>query len=315
MDAPQIHGFISINKPEGCTSRDVVNRVLYLLKKATGKRIKLGHCGTLDPLATGVLVVAVGHATRLVASVQEQPKSYVGRFILGQKTNTDDIFGTVISSRAVSEESVSRSAISDLLPSFTGRIDQVPPAFSAVKIDGRRAYKLAIKGAEVSIPARPVQIDSLTLTDFSLPEFELKIECGSGTYIRSLGRDIGARLGCGATMKSLVRTRVGVFGICEARDMDSLNRDTILQQIEPSQRAVPHLPRVALTLDEVQFMRNGRPFASGDKMEKYGLTAQDTADGIEVALETPDGEFVAIARIDEHLVRAVLVFPDLRGRP
>jgi tRNA pseudouridine55 synthase len=310
----QIHGFLNVDKPEGWTSRDVVNRLTYLLRRRfVGHKLKTGHCGTLDPLATGVLVVAVGYASRLVTRVQSQKKSYLGRFILGQTTNTDDVTGNVISERAVSEIEFPRSALEDLLPSFRGEIEQTPPAFSAIKIDGRRAYKLAREGQQIDVPPRPVQIHSLAVTGYSLPEFELKIECGSGTYIRSLGRDIGQQLGCGATMKSLVRTRVGVFDISRSLKLEEISEESVLDQLEPSQLAVPNLPRITLTADELKQVRNGRPISSGDKMEKLGLTTQDT-DRHDVVMQTEEGVFVAIGRLDQFIVRSLLVFPDIEGR-
>jgi tRNA pseudouridine55 synthase len=314
MASTLIHGFLTVNKPEGLTSRDVVNRLTYIVRRRfDGQKLKTGHCGTLDPLATGVLVVAVGFASRLVTHVQSQKKTYSARFLLGQTRNTDDVTGELTSECSVSEREFPESAILELLPSFKGEIEQTPPVFSAIKIDGSRAYKLARKGQTVEVPPRNVQIHSLKLTDYSLPEFELKVECGSGTYIRSLGRDIGERLGCGATMKSLVRTRVGVFDIANALEMQDISEESVLDQLEPSQRAVPDMLRIQLTADELKQVRNGRPISSGDRMEKLGLSSQDSARH-DVVMQTDDGVFVAIGRMDQYIVRSVLVFPDLQGR-
>lgn len=350
MDATKLHGFLTVDKPSGWTSRDVVNRVTYLLRRVTGCRIKTGHCGTLDPMATGVLVVAVGYATRLVTRVQTQKKGYLGRFVLGQTTNTDDVTGKVTASCSLDEFAISEASIKELLPGFTGSIQQTPPAFSAIKINGKRAYKLARKGEEVEVPPRPVQIDRLQLTDFSLPEFELEIKCGAGTYIRSVGRDIGKRLKCGATMKSLVRTYVGIFKLQDSIALDDLSEESVLGQMVASQNAVPNLPRVTVSAEELKQVRNGRPIATGDRIsvlqkaasihqstednsdsqsgallqDRSGLPVEDESPDLlqnkmvnltsEVVLENEEGDFVALAKMDEHIIRCLVVFPDLRGR-
>jgi tRNA pseudouridine55 synthase len=331
MDPTKFHGFITVNKPSGWTSRDVVNRLTYLVRRVVGQSVKTGHCGTLDPMATGVLVVAVGYATRLVSHVQTQKKSYLARFILGTSTNTDDVTGKVTGVSNLDDFEISEGSIESLLPSFRGQVEQVPPAFSAVKIDGKRAYKLARKGEEVEVQPRTVQIDKLELTQFSLPEFELEIDCGAGTYVRSIGRDLGALLKCGATMKSLVRTRVGVFDLADSTDLDDINEETLLPLMTSTQNAVPGLSRIQLTADELKSVRNGRPISTGDwfaklfpstkrelstdeRRQSMGSAVNQELPREDVVLENSDGDFVALARMDEHIIRCLIVFPDLAGR-
>lgn len=253
-----ICGLLNINKPEGITSRDVVNRVVRILRQVTGqKKVKAGHCGTLDPMATGVLVVCVGQATRLVSLIQEQAKTYRGSFILGQVTDTDDVTGETISECTV-DDSVTREQLEAMLPDFTGRIEQVPPRFSAVHVDGKRAYDLARRGAEVKLDPRTVEVHRLELESFDCQSFSLEIECGSGTYIRSIGRDIGERLGCGATMSSLVRTAIGPFGITDAVPLDELTEQNLEDVLLPPAFGVQHLPSIQIDVDEATRIRNGR---------------------------------------------------------
>ena len=180
-------GVLNVDKPVGVTSRDVVNQVVRLVRPA-----KVGHAGTLDPLATGVLVVCVGHATRLINLVQEGRKRYRGRFRLGQTSDTDDVTGNV--QPAGDWSGITKTQLEAELVEFIGQIQQVPPQFSAVHVQGQRAYDLARRGVAVELTARPVEVFSLQLTAFEPPDFELDVVCGSGTYIRSIGRDLGTRL-------------------------------------------------------------------------------------------------------------------------
>ena len=177
-------GFLVLDKPSGMTSRRAVDRVKGLVRPE-----KTGHCGTLDPLATGVLVVAVGKATRLVSSVHDQRKTYRATFLLGRRSDSDDTETEV----EVYEETpvLDEPTIEAALREFLGPISQVPPAYSAVKVGGRRAYKLARAGQELDLKPRTVEIDSIQLLDWDSPRLELEIVCSGGTYIRSLGRDLG----------------------------------------------------------------------------------------------------------------------------
>src|SRR5579871_6504470 len=200
-----MNGLLVIDKPGGITSRDVVNRVQRWFPRKT----KIGHTGTLDPLATGVLVVCIGAATRLADHVQAMGKTYRSRFRLGATSTTDDADGTVTET----PEAVppTREQIAAALPSFIGNVEQVPPAYSALKVGGRRAHDLARRGANVELTARVVRIDAVRVLAYDRPFLDVEIDCGKGTYIRSIARDLGAKLGVGGLVETLRRTRVGPF--------------------------------------------------------------------------------------------------------
>jgi len=276
-------GVLNINKPGGMTSRRVVDRVAKIVRP-----VKAGHAGTLDPLATGVLVVCVGAATRLMSRVQEQPKRYQARFVLGKRSNTDDIEGDVVDVPHATH--ITRELVNELLPKFTGTIAQVPPQFSAVHIDGHRAYKLARRGEHVEIKPRCVDVFRIVLTRFEFPELELDIECGSGTYIRAIGRDLGNELGCGAVMTSLVRARVGPYRLESAAALDQVTSETLDDIILPPTSIIPDLARYTCTADEIEYVRRGR---SIDLDESLAVGREDA-----VALLTPTGELASLAEYD-----------------
>jgi len=292
------NGLLNVDKPKGVTSRDVVNRVLWLLRRRTGlRRIKVGHCGTLDPMAVGVLVIGVGPSTRLVTRIQQYRKAYRGSFVLGRTTTTDDVTGKIVQEVTIDPGRVNESSMRDLLTGFTGRISQVPPAFSAVHVNGKRAYELARKGREVKMVPRTVEIFSIELTQYSdgaLPEFDLRIECGSGTYIRSIGRDIGQRLECGATMTALVRTDIGPFRIQDAVPLGELDQDNIGSHLQAPSMGVRHLPLRMMDAEETLRILNGRDIPRG-RILPAPLSSGSSADSESVALMNAEGILVAIA--------------------
>jgi tRNA pseudouridine55 synthase len=245
-------GFLNIHKPPAVTSRDVVNRIQRVLPRKT----KIGHAGTLDPLATGVLVICIGPATRLVPFIHEFSKSYHAEFQLGVRSDTDDISGQV--EPVADAPIVPREVIEAALPSFRGRILQTPPQYSAIQIGGRRAYDLARAGESVELQPREMTVHRLELVDFDWPRLTLDIECSSGTYIRSIGRDLGERLSCGGVMTTLVRTAVGPFRIEDAIDPNQLTRETILQRLIDPLFALPDYPRVVLSNNQIADFYCGR---------------------------------------------------------
>src|SRR5438105_1078430 len=194
-----MNGLLVIDKPSGMTSRDVVNRVQRWFPRKT----KLGHTGTLDPLATGVLVVCVGNATRLAEYVQRMPKTYSATIVLGARSDTDDADGTVTPAPGIAAPPLRQ--LRDALGAFVGTIAQVPPQFSAAKVTGRRAYALARRGKDVALTARPVTEHAIDLLRYEYPLLELEVRCGKGTYIRALARDLGERLDCGGYIQALRR--------------------------------------------------------------------------------------------------------------
>lgn len=287
-----MHGFLNLDKPGGITSRDAVNQVQRLVRPA-----KVGHAGTLDPLATGVLVVAIGHATRLVEYVHRYRKSYVGRFRLGLSSDTDDIEGTVTS--LPNPPCPERTAIAACLPTWLGTVLQRPPAFSAIKVGGRRAYDRARQGEEVALAPRPVSIHSLEIVAYEYPDLELAIECGTGTYIRSLGRDLAAQLHTGAVMTSLRRTAIGPFRIETAVPPNQLSRENLAQFLRPLAAALHGIPRIELTTEEQAAIGHGRaipirPPAIALSSESFPTSVSQESQLQEVAAYDAQGTLIAL---------------------
>jgi tRNA pseudouridine55 synthase len=269
------------------TSRHVVDMVERLARPA-----KAGHAGTLDPLAAGVLVVCVGGATRLIEYVQRMPKRYTATFLLGRQSPTEDVEGEVVElpdAPVPAPEQIEVAA-----RGFVGRIDQRPPVFSALKIRGRPAYKLARQGRSVSLPPRPVDIYRIDVKSYRYPELVLEIECGGGTYVRSLGRDLAESLGTAAVMSALVRTAIGRFVVREAIDPRELTRDTWLTFLRPPLQAVELLRGVQLSAEEATRIRHGLTIVL--KGEDQPLAASSVANELpeELAAVDPAGQLVGI---------------------
>lgn len=211
-----INGIINVYKEAGFTSFDVVAK----LRGIAGQR-KIGHTGTLDPDATGVLPVVLGNATKLVDMMTDKKKEYIAEFILGKVTDTQDISGEILSECDVT---CTEQEVKEAVMSFVGDIEQIPPMYSALKVNGRRLYELAREGKEVERKSRPVTIHDIEILNISVPNVKMRVECSKGTYIRTLCNDIGEKLGCGATMTSLVRTASGQFRIEEAYRLSELQK-------------------------------------------------------------------------------------------
>lgn len=215
-DSP-LHGILLVDKPAGWTSHDVVAKV----RRLTGQR-RIGHSGTLDPAATGLLVLCLGQATRLVEYITSHDKRYTGEIALGATTTTDDAEGEVVASRPVPD--ITSSDLESLVRRFTGVLQQVPPAFSAISVDGQRSYAAARKGAAFELSPRTVTVHSLELSAIAPGRVRIEAHCGPGTYIRSLARDIGSELGCGAHLASLRRHASGGFRVKDAWSLDEVER-------------------------------------------------------------------------------------------
>ncbi len=209
-------GIINVYKEAGYTSFDVVARLRGILHIK-----KIGHTGTLDPDATGVLPVCVGKATKLCDMLTDKDKVYECVMLLGTETDTYDMSGRILERKSVTS---SEAEVVDAINGFVGDIMQVPPMYSALKVNGKKLYELAREGKEVERKARPVTIFSIDILEMNLPEVSIRIHCSKGTYIRSLCHDIGRVLGCGCAMKSLIRTRVSIFDIADARTLDEIER-------------------------------------------------------------------------------------------
>ena len=225
-------GIINLNKPAGITSARAVARVKRLLPKGT----KIGHAGTLDPFATGILLLLVGRATKLCEALMDQPKQYDATVFLGATTATDDPESPAIAWPAAPSKRDAHPSLQDVskvLSEYKGQITQIPPVFSALRINGRRAYDLARRGTPPVMVARPVMVYDIQLIDYSFPELRLRVGCGRGTYIRSLARDIGATLDVGGHLPQLQRTRIGQFGIASAKSLDNLSAQTLESDLIP----------------------------------------------------------------------------------
>lgn len=289
------HGILLVDKPQGWTSHDVVARVRGL----AGQR-QIGHTGTLDPLATGLLVLCLGRATRLVEYMAGHDKAYEGTIRLGVATTTDDAEGETVQTAQVPP--LTPEVLSSLEASFTGRIDQIPPAFSAVKIGGQRAYAVARKGGVPAMAPRPVTIHRLRLDVADPDTLSVSVECGSGTFVRSLARDIGRDLGSAAHLASLRRTRVGPFDIRGAWTLDQLRVLAAAGQLRDA--AVP--PDEGVTELAAAILQPSRA-----AQVAHGERVQVAAEGPLTLARVYDsgGEFVAVGRIgDDRRLQPLKVF-------
>ena len=255
-----MNGFINLNKPTGRTSSDLVVFVRKRLPRGTA----VGHGGTLDPEASGVLPVCVGSASRLFDYIIDKQKTYVARIRLGVETDTQDATGQVVSERPVT---VGEAELRAVLPEFTGEIEQVPPMYSAIKVDGRRLYQLARKGQTVAVEPRKCRVDAVEfLGGEGSDTYLLKITCGKGVYIRTLCHDIGRRLGCGAHMQTLERVAAGIFRIEDAltpAQIDELSQAGRLEQaLIPLDAPLSHLPAVRVGERSRHAVLNGNPLCA-----------------------------------------------------
>ena len=245
-------GFLILNKPAGITSRAALNHV----QKSLPRKIKLDHAGTLDPLAKGVLIIAVGYATRLVEYVHRLPKQYAAKFLLGKRSPTEDVDGEV-----EDLDSPPIPALEDIQAAirgkFSGRIQQVPPAYSALKINGKRAYDLARAGEEVELAAREVEIYRCDVLAYKYPELQILMECSGGTYVRSLGRDLAESLGTSAVMSGLTRTAIGAFHVGLSVELDAISEENWRSHLLPAAEGVADLPRIELSEDEFETLARG----------------------------------------------------------
>jgi len=284
-----LSGLVVVDKPAGLTSHDVVAQV----RRLAGTR-KVGHAGTLDPMATGVLVLGVNRATRLLGHLMLTEKAYAATIRLGVATTTDDAEGetTAVASTAHLEEPTVRAALAE----FVGDIEQVPTAVSAIKIDGKRAYQRVRDGEDVELKARPVTIHALTVLDVrpagEALDVDVTVRCSSGTYIRAIARDLGAALGVGGHLTALRRTAVGAFGLDLASSLEQLGEEFTMLPIADAARE----SFTVRDLDDRQAsdVRFGRAL----DVELGGLTA----------VFAPDGEFLALYEPREGVARAVAVF-------
>ncbi|MGV0049758.1 tRNA pseudouridine(55) synthase TruB [Mycobacterium colombiense] len=288
--SPTGPGIVVVDKPPGMTSHDVVGRCRRIFSTR-----RVGHAGTLDPMATGVLVIGVERATKILGLLTATAKSYTATIRLGQSTSTDDAEGELV--RSVSARHLTGEAVESAMGGLRGDIEQVPSTVSAIKVDGKRAYRLAREGQTVELKARPVRIDRFEVRDIrygdDVVDLDVEVDCSSGTYIRALARDLGDALGVGGHLTALRRTGVGRFGLDQAHQLDELAEH----------------PRLSYSLDEACLLIFARRDLSAEEAEATGHGRPlDPAgiDGIYAACD-PAGRVMALLRDDGSRTKPVVV--------
>ena len=283
-----MNGIVIVDKPQGWTSQDVTAR----LRRVYATR-RIGHGGTLDPMATGVLPVFVGRATRGVEFFEHAEKTYETVLLLGRTTDTQDVTGATLAEKAVH---LSPADIEKVLPRFRGDILQVPPMYSALKVNGKKLYELARKGQEVERQPRPITVFELTNLGFDGTRLSLRVKCSKGTYIRTLCQDIGDALGCGGCMEALRRVRAGEYGIEDAVPLEQLlESETPERYLRGLDTMFAHCPAVTLTANQEKRCRNGNPFSSPLPQGTYRAYSQS-------------GEFLMLAKVEDGVMTTIKSF-------
>ncbi|MEX2426258.1 MAG: tRNA pseudouridine(55) synthase TruB [Thermomicrobiaceae bacterium] len=302
----ELHGFLNVDKPLGWTSHDVVGRLRRILNTK-----KIGHAGTLDPAATGVVVVGVGRATRFLDYVQHGSKSYIAHVVLGIESESADIDGRALAKQEPSAFTDRRSSadLTGMLDEFTGEIDQVPPKYSAIKQGGEPLYRRMRRGEDVDVPIRRVWIESIELLFHSYPDLVLNVRCGPGVYIRSLARDIGERLGTDAYLHHLVRTHVGRFHLSESLSLEYLSSVSVPESwtaiASATDSGVDESPALYLDEQGKDAWYHGRSVAIGPEHGEVGqiVRAYDTS-GAFAGIASPGEGRDSATRIRPRIVIA-----------
>lgn len=284
------NGLINVYKEPGFTSFDVVAVLRGILKQK-----KIGHTGTLDPAAEGVLLVCLGSGTKLVDMLENRDKEYECKMLLGKSTDTEDTTGTVIKENKVE---ASEDEIRKAVASFKGDILQIPPMYSAIKKDGKKLYELAREGKEIEREARPVKIYDIEIQSIELPYVTMRVSCGKGTYIRSLCRDIGEKLGCGACMEHLKRTKVSTFPVEKSLTLKEIEaiagEGKIDDFILPVEAVFEKCREIHVSKEAKRFIDNGNPLVIDDLAKKDAIFEKDET----VKVYNSEGRFVAVYRFD-----------------
>ena len=283
----QLNGILLVDKPQGITSHDVVD----VLRKATGIR-RIGHTGTLDPRATGLLVMCLGQATRLSQHFSGLDKTYEGALRLGIITDSHDLDGTIVEERPL-PEGLSREQVQAVCHEFLGDIEQIPPMVSAIKIGGRRLYKIAREGGEIERPPRKVRVDQFEVLRWELPEAAIRVSCSSGAYVRTLCHDAGMRLGCGGVLAQLRRTRVGRYAIEDALPLDQYDSAERVAERLISMNDALHLPVVSVDAIQEDILMSGRALPA----RHLGISASATGEWVQV--KNQRGKLIALALMQD----------------
>ena len=289
-----INGILNVYKEAGFTSHDVVAKLRGICRQK-----KIGHTGTLDPEAVGVLPVCLGSGTKLCDMLTDKSKEYEAVLLLGQVTDTQDVTGTVLEEHEVTAD---EEQVVEGIRSFVGAYEQIPPMYSALKVNGKRLYELARAGKEVERKGRPVEIHNIEILSVSLPEITFRVACSKGTYIRTLCHDIGQKLGCGGTMKSLKRTRVGIFTIDGALKLSQLEelaaQGRLEEKVIPVEAMFTELPALTVKDAFARLIENGNAFYPGQAEESVR-----TPDGGQVRVYDRKGRFYGIYAFSEEKER------------
>ena len=295
-----IHGIINVYKEKGFTSHDVVAK----LRGIVGQK-KIGHTGTLDPDATGVRPVCLGKATKLCDLLTDKNKTYEAVLLLGKTTDTQDITGEVLEEK--STEALTEEKVREAIEGFIGDYEQIPPMYSALKVNGKKLYELAREGKVIERKARPVKILDIQILEIDLPKVRMEVSCSKGTYIRTLCHDIGEKLGCGGCMESLIRTRVSTFRIEDAKTLDEI--ETLKQEgklaelLVPIDAMFPFYPKITVKDDWKAFAKNGNPLDLKMLKEACGQDEET-----QVRLYDESGKFIAIYQWKEKKYHIVKMF-------
>ncbi|MBI5118097.1 tRNA pseudouridine(55) synthase TruB [Candidatus Poribacteria bacterium] len=281
----QTGGLLLVDKPGGMTSHDIVAGIRRHVRP-----LRVGHTGTLDPLATGLLILCVGEAVKISGFIEKEDKVYRGVALLGLQTDTQDVTGKVTARTAV--ENISEEQVRKIASRFIGEVEQRPPAFSAVKIGGVRAYKLARNSKPVEMKTRRVRITRFDIERVRLPRVDFVVECSKGTYIRALCNDLGAALGVGGCMESLRRLSIGQYTVDNAKAFAELNsREAVMQTLLPASEALSYTPAVVCGSEDARLIECGMPVIVSNDLEPV-----KNGDSLAHALG-PDGELLAVGRL------------------
>ena len=300
-----VNGWLNIDKPYGMTSTQAIGRVRRVLSPQ-----KIGHAGTLDPLATGVLPIAMGEATKTIPYIQDAIKTYTFTVVWGERRSTDDAEGDIT---AKSDKRPSQKDILNALPSFIGEIDQTPPLFSAIKIDGQRAYDLARQGERPEIKSRKTYIKSFELIEARQDDADFRVICGKGTYVRALARDIAVKIGTLGYVSKLTREKVGVFTTESAISLDKLAQmeyvAALKEALQPLQIVLDDIPALSLKQEEAAMLKSGQILRliskpDFDRLEQIGLGTTDKLQALAVFQDAP----VALVETKGAEVKPVRVF-------
>ena len=285
-----IDGIINVRKEKGFTSHDVVAKLRGITRQK-----KIGHTGTLDPDATGVLPVCFGKATKLCDMLTEKEKAYEAVLLLGKTTDTQDISGEV--KKECSVEGITQDQVRETILSFVGEYDQIPPMYSALKVNGKKLYELAREGVEIERKPRKIQIHRIEIREINLPEVRFEVWCSKGTYIRTLCNDIGEKLGCGGCMSSLIRTKSGIFTLEESKSLDEIEtcvREGRIEEIlVPIDAMFPDVPKVFVKEGEEKSVYNGNALTKRQLEENTMPQSQER-----IRVYQKDGLFLALYRYD-----------------